>query len=165
MNLAVSIHNADRMKDLIRRIEPEVGRAVRKTAHDIKREAQDKVPVDTGALKNSIHVLTDRMDVASVAQAVEASMTAAAKATTKAGVGARRFMAGTQRPGRLEAIVAVGMEYGRAVEEGTHNTAAQPYLMPAVEATAGPFRQAVIVAINRAATLANVVNNRAAGAP
>lgn len=142
-------------------------RIVAKTAHDIVATAQGLVPVDTGALKNSIHAVT--------AKGLTQYQTAAAKAGSKRKNAA---MFPEVRPGdKYEAVVAVGMEYGIYVEYGSahvrkttrmstrkagptvmtrdrkYATAvpARPYMRPAVQARTDPFNQAVTEVIRLAA--------------
>lgn len=143
-------------------------RIVAKTAHDIVATAQGLVPVDTGALKNSIHAVT--------AKGLTQYATAAAKAGKKRKDAA---MFPEVRPSdKYEAVVAVGMEYGIYVEYGSahvrkttrmstrkagatvmrirdrkYATAvpARPFMRPAVQARTDPFNQAVTEVIRLAA--------------
>lgn len=114
-----------------------LSQVVRKTAFDIEAEAKTRVPVDTGALKNSIHTVTDTT-----------SGWSAARATNPQG---NPFF-GEVRPRhqRLVAIVAVGQHYGAPVEYGSAGRPAKPYLAPATEQMRPRFDLAVREALRRA---------------
>ncbi|MCW5933969.1 MAG: HK97 gp10 family phage protein [Fimbriimonadia bacterium] len=113
-----------------------LSQVVRKTAFDIEAEAKKRVPVDTGALKNSIHTVTDTT-----------SGWSAARATNPPD---NPFF-GEIRPRQpLEAIVAVGQHYGAPVEYGSAGRPAKPYLAPATEQMRPVFDLAVREGLRRA---------------
>lgn len=108
------------------------------TALNIEHGAQGRAPVDTSALRNSIHAVTplrnEYEEAATVAEAVNPD----APIFTYIGPHAP-----------LEAIVAVCVGYGEPVEYGTTRRPATPFFTPAVEAERGPFLMAVADAISK----------------
>lgn len=95
-----------------------VGEIVRKTAFDIQAEAQTMAPIKSGFLKSSIYVVTNRES--SYGQGLVAQPSDDA------------LLPEVERPASdLEAVVAVGANYGVYVELGTVNQSAQPYMTPA----------------------------------
>lgn len=123
----------DRLGELSELMRENASKAVRATAFNIVLDAQGYAPVDTGALKNSIYVVTDDnsgyQNASSDARAVSADVEMLPE------------MAAPKSD--LTAIVAVGAEYGLYVEMGTVNAPAQPYLEPAAENNRRPFEQAM----------------------
>jgi len=97
-------------------------KVIRKAAADIKARAQDKAPIDTGFLKNSIYMKTNRE-----------SGYAAARAEAMKSNPEATMLPEVEDPGELSAIIAVGAEYGVYVEFGTNKAPARPYLTPATE--------------------------------
>lgn len=142
-------------------------RIIAKTAHDIVTVAQGLAPVDTGALKNSIHAVT--------AKGLTQYATATAK--TKAKRKEATMFPEVKPADKYEAIVAVGVEYGVYVEYGSahvRNTKrmstrkagptvmtldrkfatavpGRPFMRPAVHDRTEPFNQAVTEVIRLAA--------------
>lgn len=106
-------------------IKKAMAQTVKKAAFDTEARAKANAPVQTGFLKSSIYVeLHDSSD----------------------------YDGGAEPPGDAEmlpeieraaddhtAYVAVGASYGVYVEMGTVNMAAQPYLVPALEAVRPGF--------------------------
>lgn len=153
----------DRMGELIERMKERAGQAVRTTARNIQIDAQSNAPVDTGALKNSIYVVTS--EGSDYAEAKEAARQAVRgeKTSDEAGISAAeaferqaaeisrgidalqlKILPEVEAPqDDLTAIVAVGAEYGIYVEMGTSRQAAQPYLGPAAEGQRQAFEQAM----------------------
>ena len=78
---------------------------VRKASFDIEGQAKNRVPVDTGALKNSISTEFENNG--------------------------------------LTGIIAPHMEYATFVEFGTKRMSAQPYMIPAAEAVAPAYIEAM----------------------
>jgi len=106
------------------RIAAQVGmkrdKIVEAFAFKIERAAKMRCPVDTGALRSSIHT---RSKHGSTLQSVPLS--------------GNRIMVDIPSPsGKIIAIVGSGMNYAAYVELGTHKMSAQPYLGPAVEENA-----------------------------
>lgn len=113
---------------------------VRKTAFDVEAHAKVNAPKDLGALANSIYTVTG-----SDSNYPERSAEARA---ANPGV---NILPQTAKPeSDLEAVVAVGVNYGLPVELGTEKAAAQPYLGPAVEAVRPGFERAAAVVVRRA---------------
>ena len=115
--------------------------AVRKAAFDIEANAkQPPIPVDTGAMRASIHVVTSKDN-----------------GHTKAVADAKRLRKGVKtypvvKPaGPREAIVAVGVHYGIYVEMGTRKMTGRPYLGPAIRRVTPAFRRACAQAIAKGA--------------
>lgn len=90
-------------------VERRVSQVVRKTCFDIQRSAQDRVPVDTSAAKNSIHVILIDWDGQGLALAsVRASNPRAAVFTDREEV-----------HHHLEGLVVVAVMYGINIEYGS----------------------------------------------
>lgn len=115
--------------------------AVRKVAFDVQTKAQDVVPVDTGALKNSIHIINSK------GSGYARSAASAAAAVAKAGEPPRSMFPAVAPVRVGEAIVAVGMEYGYDVEYGDGRREPKPYLTPAVEQLRPALARAVALAL------------------
>jgi HK97 gp10 family phage protein len=86
------------LRRLIRELKQIGSEGVRQTAFAVEAEAKMRAPVDTGALRASIH---------------------------------------SEEEGPVTWIVADGVEYGIHQELGTWKMAAQPFMVPALEAVAG----------------------------
>lgn len=112
----------DRLPELRGLLRQRADLAIRKAALDIQMQAQATVPVRYGYLKNSIHIVTH-----------DSSGHAQAQAEARAANPQERMLPEVARPGELQAVVAVGAEYGVYVEMGTRHQAARPYLGPAAE--------------------------------
>jgi len=102
-----------------------IERAVGSTAFDIQRSAQLLAPVDTGALKASIFAITSLTND-SAERLAEAQLPR--KSKYQEGLKVAKVHSEWPRPiGRHEAVVAVGVEYGRPV-----NYRHKPYMTAAV---------------------------------
>ena len=122
----------DRLGELSELMHENASKAVRATAFNIVLDAQSYAPVDTGAMKNSIYVVTD--DESSYADASSDARV----------LNEIEILPEMDAPkDDLTAIVAVGAEYGLYVEMGTVRTSAQPYLEPAAELSREAFEQAM----------------------
>jgi len=88
----------------------------------VEEQAKVKAPIDFGFLRNSIYTVTAR-----------GSGYGRAAAEAKAANTKARMLPEVAPPGRLEAIVAVGADYGIYQEMGTRFMRAQPFMRPAVE--------------------------------
>lgn len=115
--------------------------AVRKVAFDVTAMAQDKAPIITGALMNSIYPVTSK------GSGYARSAAAAAAAVAKAGEPPRSMFPAVPPVRVGEAIVAVGMEYGYDVEYGDGRREPKPYLTPAVEQLRPALARAVALAL------------------
>jgi hypothetical protein len=142
--------------------------AVRKVAFAVEAKAKQLAPVDTGALKNSIHTVTSKSSgYAKAKAAVERRAdTMAKRSLTGKNAGKRAFNAsqsrkvwraaenmfpevGPKHP--HEAVVAVGVEYGGPVEFGLGSGRnPNPYLRPALEAARPMLEAAIDAAISKA---------------
>lgn len=149
----VITHN--RFPEIAAKLPVETDAAVRKAAHDVEGNAKARVPVDTGALKNSIYTKTNKGDaVEGTLNYSQAKSEAEAKAKTK-----NRnvtFLPEVPTPPEISAIVAVSVEYGAAVEFGrargfgglaggaeAGGLGAQPYMTPAAEIVRPAFEAAM----------------------
>jgi HK97 gp10 family phage protein len=92
---------------------------VRKAAFDISASAASQAPVDTGFLKNSIYVETEKESTYGDAGG--------------GGDGSQEMLPEVEKPAKHQAVIAVGASYGLYVEMGSVHGPAQPYLTPAVE--------------------------------
>ncbi len=166
MNLSITVDVTSRIPYMTAQLEKRLDLAIRKTAFVVQREAQQRVPVDTGALKNSVYASTSRSGMRNSTYGTTTTTYHAARvaAVGKQLTARKKFAAGKRTRAneignmlpeqkvteRLSAIVAVGMEYGYEVEHGTKRKRAQPYMAPAVQMAQRPFRAAVAVAFKEA---------------
>lgn len=102
---------------------------VREVAFEVQIRAQEKAPIDTGALANSIYVRTSKGEGMPVLPPEKYS----SKQGRSVKLG-QRVELPRVKPG--EAAVGPSMEYGLYVEFGTKHMKAQPYLGPALRAVA-----------------------------
>jgi len=107
---------------IIRNHPKKVSELVRKTAFKVEQNAKMRAAVDTGAMRNSIYVVTPDSD--SYTQAAGAAKAANPNAETSPL---------PQPTGEFTAHVGPAVEYAVYVELGSHKMAAQPFLVPAVE--------------------------------
>lgn len=128
MKLTVDIKLDDkRLRRLPERFHAEASRLIRETAFAIQGKAQTSIAaiplVDTGAMMNSIFVVTETRSTYAQATARATKDNPDVEMLPEPG-----------RPPRLTAIVAVGAAYALFHEEGTaRGIAARPFLRPAVE--------------------------------
>jgi HK97 gp10 family phage protein len=118
----------DRLPELQGQLRRQASAAVRKAAFAIEAQAKRAAPEDTGFLKNSIYTTTQ--DDSSYDQAASRAREVNPDAEVLPEVG---------RPSELQAVVAVGAEYGVYVELGAAGRPAQPFLGPAAEAVRPVF--------------------------
>ena len=116
--MSAKVNGAKKMAALLdglpKQIEDDIQRSVLKGANEIAAAQKTMVPVDTGALKDSIQVTGPGDRIPSHALSF----------------GARRS---GSTVGRLEAVVTAGnsdVRYAHLVEYGTQNTDAQPFFWP-----------------------------------
>lgn len=167
MNVDLQVTVVNRLPRMTANLQRELSAAVRKSAFQVEAGAKQRAPVDTGALKNSIYTVTDRgsgygRSVADVQsrealfsrRAVMAKRAKTATRNVQQAVKARRAAAHLYkevRPGRgMEAIIAVGVEYGAHVEYGTHKMGARPFMHPALARVVPTFQAACREAFARA---------------
>lgn len=122
----------DKLPELRGELRQQASVAIRKVASNVKARATPAVPIDTGFLVNSIYVSTHTE-----------SEYQEAKGEAESAEPTRTMLPEVERPGELQAVVAVGAEYGAYVEYGTHKMAARPYLGPAAEAVRPGFEAAM----------------------
>ena len=129
-NLGEFIVVYDILPELAVKMEEVVSQVVRKAAFKIQFLAAAEAPVDTGFLKNSIYVVTDKDSTYSEASAPEKD--------------GQELLPEVEHPRKAgEAIVAVGASYGIYQEYGTSHVPAHPYLTPAAEAVRPEFLHAL----------------------
>jgi len=107
---------------LIREFPERTDKFVREVAFDAEGEMKARAVVDTGAMKNSVHtVMSDFNNFA------------AAQAASRGSNGNAR-LAAHPTPPRHSAYVGPGVDYAEFVELGTHRMAAQPFVIPGLNA-------------------------------
>ena len=127
---------------IIRNLDGNVSDAVAKAAFAIEGRAKLKAPVDTGALRASIHVSMKRKSGFDDAKA-----SAIQRSTRKNGAGVVRVLKSenfVQLPEPKDdatAYVGPSVEYGAPVELGSATRAGTPYLLPAVREVEAEFRK------------------------
>lgn len=106
---------------LTRGIDPAAARVLKAVAEDVKKEAKELVPVDTGALQASIRLIVTA---------------ATAGHVTRVGV----------RAGGYEVNPKTGrpVDYAVPVEFGTSQQTPQPYLIPAASKKAVPIMRSLL---------------------
>lgn len=134
MKFHAEIKAVDKITKLTRSLEQRLSRVVLKTAFSIERDAKLKAPVDTGALRSSIYVVSENANTQENAY----SQARARRSKVKLFEPIQ-----TVSIDKLSAIVAVGVEYGALVEYGIHRKSAKPYLIPAVNANRRSFQDEV----------------------
>lgn len=106
---------------LTRGINPAAARVLKAVAEDVKKEAKELVPVDTGALKASIRLIVTAARAGNV---------------TRVGVRAGGYEV-NPKTGKL-------VDYAVSVEFGTSRQMPQPYLVPAVSRKAVPIMRRLL---------------------
>lgn len=137
----MSIKFVSKLQEYPKAVGKRLDLVVRKIAFDIQANAQDRCPVDLGALKNSMYVADKKSD--GYADAIVAVQSANPKAV---------MYPDTPVTDELTATAFVGVEYGFWVENGTTRMAAQPYWQPAIEDNERPFISACEQVIKQATT-------------
>ncbi len=113
--------------------------AVRRAAKQVRDDASQYAPRDTGYLSESVYTVTS--DASTYGQAT-------GKARSRAD---REPLPEVNAPqSDTEGVVAVAAQYGTYVEHGTSRAGAQPYLTPAAEGMRGQLGTIVAQEINRA---------------
>jgi len=130
IELAIEL-DIEGLKSLVAGMEEKVGEGVRETAFLIERGAKERVPVDTGALKNSIQTVVFGQ-AAGGADALAVTLNPSA-----------RILPLPEPENSLMAIVGASVDYAAHVEYGTVRMAAQPFLEPAMAEQAPHFEQRV----------------------
>lgn len=122
----------DKLPELRGQLRERASERVRKAAYDIEAGAKQRAPVDTGFLKSSIYTVTDQDS------GFDQADTEAVRINPLLDL-----LPEVDQPGPLQAIVAVGAEYGAFVELGTRDMPPRPYLSPAAEAVRPAFTAAM----------------------
>lgn len=134
------IFDTTRLEKLIKKNPEMLDMAVRAIAFQIEGRAKKLAPVDTGALRNSMHTVTH--NTSTFGEAV-ARMQKNKK---------QRDIVVTEIPKpdkERVAHVGAGVEYAICVEFGTSRMAAQPFLFPATEAVEAYTKHYVEKAIEK----------------
>lgn len=132
IQLIVVSSGIPKLRNLPRRLGPELEQAVRETAFYIEKEAKLACPVDTGALRASIYTVTKSSSGYNQSKTNAVTRRASgSKKTAGRPTGPEELSPEVRQPGAYTAIVAVGMAYGVYVEYGTSRMAARPYLSTA----------------------------------
>ena len=107
-------------------LDPLTERILKAVANEVKEEARELVPVDTGALRKSIRVTSTAKE---------------AGKTTRVGV----------RAGGYETNPKTGhlVNYAIYVEFGTSRQSPQPFLIPAANRKAGPIMRQLLAGLDR----------------
>jgi HK97 gp10 family phage protein len=125
--------------------------AVDETAQVIKANARKLAPVDTSAMKTSIHVVTSGKSEYPDAKAAAIAINPAIEKQIVPPISVDEAERGV-----VQAIVDVPLEYADLVEHGHYNVRAgkhmkpQPFLKPAGDGQANTFRQRVISELDSA---------------
>lgn len=106
---------------LTKGIDPAAARVLKEVAKEVKEEAKELVPVDTGALQASIRLIVTA---------------ATAGHVTRVGVRAGGYEV-NPKTGKL-------VDYAVYVEFGTSRQTPQPYLVPAASKKAGPIMRRLL---------------------
>lgn len=112
---------AEELEEIPRKLRPEVFKVISETASDIQRDAQRRVPVDTGDLRDSIKVKESEKDLNAVIW----------PDYPKSGR--------TIKKGSKKSQSAAKVYYAYAVEYGTKTHREQPFLNPARDAAEEKF--------------------------
>ena len=139
MPFAVEI-KSDKLENLTAALAERILDVVKYTALEAEAAAKMSAPFDTGALRNSIYLVTPEHS------GYEAAAAAAAAANPKA-----TLFPSLEPSHDLEALLAVGVNYGTYLEYGTSRAGAQPFFIPAVLGRREAFRRRMAKAFRDAA--------------
>jgi len=156
-DIRIKTENYDLAK---RQVREGLDAAIRALAFGVQAAAMDNIrqypeenrPIDTGALLNSIYVTTRDADGRGEAM-VRASSAAATPGKSGRTHSAPQGMASDFGHAIMQAKVAVLVEYGVYVEEGTSRKEARPFLRPAFEDIRPKVDEIVKRHVDRALTL------------
>lgn len=122
--MSIKVEGMGRVRAALLRVTGEAqrtaSREVVRSALNIQTGAKQRVPVDTGRLRNSIAVAEDEGGIFE---------TETVRASGRSSIRGQNQI----RAGMLSAVVGTNVEYARPVEFGTRRAAAKPYLFPAAE--------------------------------
>lgn len=107
-------------------MNPAAARVLKDVAEDVKKEAKELVPVDTGALRDSIRLIVTAKTAGNI---------------TRVGVRAGGFEI-NPKTGKL-------VDYAIPVEFGTSRQTPQPYLIPAAQRKAVPIMRGLLKGLNQ----------------
>lgn len=111
--------------------------AVRDMAGELVIDIQQAAPVDTGALRESVYLVTDKVSTYGLATG-----------ESKTAKGDVEIHPQATLDGPHEAVVAVAAGHGVFNEFGTSRMAAHPFFTPAVEAARPKFERKIAEALN-----------------
>lgn len=112
------------IQDAIAALHEGLAKAVEQAAQEVRDTAKAQAPVRTGYLRDSLYAVTR-----------EGSDYASGNGAGEAKDGKSLSLPEVPKPASdLEAVMAVGATYGEFVELGTRKMAAEPYVLPAVDA-------------------------------
>ena len=129
---------AEKLDRLSNRLEDKLRDVVKVAAFNVERRAKEvPPPIDTGATMNSIHVTISGGGGNYSQRAAEAR-----RARPGVNLNPEHQPLGIERAG-LVARIGPSTSYAPALEFGSHNMPARPFMSPSLEAERGAFIQAV----------------------
>jgi hypothetical protein len=138
------------LKEFPKELRAACSKEVRITAFEIERQAKLLAPVDTGALRASIYVVTNSINERAESMAEAESLYWKDKTEAERAKGLPVSDGPGQPSDDLTAYVAVGMAYGIHQEYGTARTPAKLYMTQATEMNRKPFQEAIQQAFKEA---------------
>ena len=141
--MAVTCEVQDNMGLLTSELFPVLDIVVDEACMTVVMLAQAQAAVDTSAMRESTHRVTPLADEYASAVATAAAVNPKAEFFDK--------LEPEKRPGIVEGVAAVAVEYAGYLEYGTVHQGAQPFWTPAVELVDHGFADAVTLAIESAA--------------
>jgi hypothetical protein len=121
------------------------------TALVVEGDAKLACPVDVGALRASLHTVSERVNNRDQAMAEAEALYAENAEKSGSDAKAPRAQDLDVPASAFKAFVAVGMAYGLPVETGGPHTPAQPFLVPAAMRARAYFRKEMSAALKSAA--------------
>ncbi len=137
--MASAVKVVERWSELAEALPQLLSEVVRTAALDAEGQIKRVAPVDTGHLRNSVYTVTPAGGSTYPGSANAATGKLAPPIEETAGVSADSVVA----------WVAVGANYGLAIELGSRKRAAKPFFAPGMDQARGAF-QAALDAIARA---------------
>jgi HK97 gp10 family phage protein len=145
----------DVVEDSVRRVKQAflhgAADAMAKLALDTEAKAKmnitDQNAIDTGAARASIH--TEFQGHSGYSEAISEARSVASKPGMHSGTPSNPQFYPSIKADELEAVVAVGVEYGALIELGTVHMSPRPFLEPAVNEVFGAAEGIIVEAINR----------------
>lgn len=150
MRLSVSFRVTNHTNGFSAAVERELEQAVVRSVMMVRAKAAQAAPVDTGALKNSIHTVTKRSSGYASAMARAQARPKRSSRTGEMVKTIPHVFPEVKPRSAFEGICAVGVEYGAAQEFGIGRSGAHPYMRPAIEHVRPLFQRMVSNAARRA---------------